>query len=67
MRGIDYLRLDKNRDKAYAFDVALDTDISQQEVYECTTKDVVPGVVKGVQRTGARGPYSQLFTPLMTR
>jgi len=48
MGGLDYLRLDKHRDKAYAFDCALDTDISQQQVYECTTKDAIRGVVKGV-------------------
>ena len=29
MGGIDYLRLDKNRDKAYAFDLAFDESISQ--------------------------------------
>ena len=34
MGGIDYLRLDKNRDKAYAFDLAFDESISQQDVYE---------------------------------
>ena len=47
MGGIDYLRLDKNRDKAYAFDAALDDTITQQEVFEITTKNSIPGVVKG--------------------
>ena len=47
MGGIDYLRLDKTKDKAYAFDHAFDKDVDQPTVFECTAKRVVPDVLRG--------------------
>lgn len=55
MGGLDYLRLDKHRDKAYAFDHAFDDTVSQTEVYEQTTKSAISGVIQGAHARAARG------------
>ena len=47
MGGIDYLRLDKTKDKAYAFDHAFETAITQQAVFEGTAQRVIPDVLRG--------------------
>ena len=38
MGGIDYLRLDKTKDKSYAFDHAFDHTVSQKAVFEGTAQ-----------------------------
>tara|TARA_B100000795_G_C22607123_1_gene363598 strand:+ start:263 stop:745 length:483 start_codon:yes stop_codon:yes gene_type:complete len=47
MGGVDYLRLDKTKDKSYAFDHALDESMSQEDVFQCTTQSLVPGCLLG--------------------
>ena len=47
MDGLDYLRLDKNKDKSYAFDHALDETMFQEDVFRFTTQSLVPGVLLG--------------------
>ena len=47
MGGLDYLRLDKNKDKAYQFDYAFGPEQSTEEVYDCTVKRVVSAVLDG--------------------
>ncbi|EOD17875.1 hypothetical protein EMIHUDRAFT_65880, partial [Emiliania huxleyi CCMP1516] len=73
MGGIDYLRLDKNRDKAYAFDLAFDESISQQDVYEkasATLRHVIDGVLRGTNAccfaygaTGSGKTYTMTGVP----
>ena len=47
MGGVDYLRLDKTKDKSYAFDHALDESMSQEDVFRCTTQGLLPGLLLG--------------------
>jgi len=47
MGGVDYLRLDKSKDKSYAFDHALDESVSQEDVFRCTTQGLIPGCLLG--------------------
>eukprot|EP00965_Chrysotila_dentata_P242624 6204967-Pleurochrysis_carterae.AAC.2 len=47
MGGIDYLRLDKNKDKAYQFDAAFGPECSSGDVYEQTVRRVVDAVLSG--------------------
>ena len=47
MGGIDYLRLDKNKDKAYQFDHAFGPEQTTEDVYNCTVKRVVSAVLDG--------------------
>ena len=51
MGGIDYLRLDKTKDKSYRFDHALDEKASQEHVYRCTTEPLVQGCLLGYNST----------------
>ena len=47
MGGIDYLRLDKTKDKAYAFDHAFDAAVEQRAIFEGTALRIVPDVLRG--------------------
>ena len=47
MGGLDYLRMDKNKDRSYAFDHAMDTGITQQEAFVQTTSGLLPEVMRG--------------------
>ena len=47
MGGIDYLRLDKNKDKAYTFDCAWGPDADSEAVYDATVKRTVRAVIEG--------------------
>ena len=47
MGGIDYLRLDKSKDKAYQFDCAFGTECTTEAVYEATMKRVIRAVMDG--------------------
>jgi kinesin family protein 18/19 len=47
MGGIDYLRLDRTKDKSYAFDHAFDASVGQAEVFAGTAARVVPDVLRG--------------------
>ena len=47
MGGIDYLRLDKTKDKSYAIDHALNESVSQEDVFRCTTQPLIPGALLG--------------------
>lgn len=47
----DFLRLNRNREKRYAFDYAFDEDTDQDEVYRCTTKFLISGVFRGFNAT----------------
>ena len=47
MGGIDYLRLDKSKDKAYQFDCAFGPECTSEEVYEATTRRVIRAVIDG--------------------
>lgn len=47
MGGLDYLRMDKHKDRSYAFDHAFDPRISQSEAFESTTNDLLPDVMNG--------------------
>ncbi len=47
MGGHDYLRLDKNRDRAYQFDHAFGPDASSTQVYAAMVERIVDAVVAG--------------------
>ena len=47
MDGRDYLRLDKTKDRAYAFDRAFGPDDSSEVVYDATVKRTVRAVLDG--------------------
>ena len=47
MGGIDYLRLDRTKDKSYAFDHAFDVQTGQQEVFDGTAARVIDDVSRG--------------------
>ena len=70
MGGIDYLRLDKSKDKSYAFDTALDVNTPQEKVYAATTEQVVPSVISGSNAccfaygaTGSGKTYTMVGSP----
>ena len=44
----DFLRLNKSREKRWAFDLAFDETADQRTVYEQTTKGIIDGVCQGV-------------------
>lgn len=65
----DYLRLKRVRGRHFTFDVAFPDTTSQQEVYNCTTADLVEGVLQGRNgsvfcygATGAGKTYTMLGT-----
>ena len=43
----DYLRLDKTKDRSYAFDHAIAPEIGQSETFDMTTATLVPDVLNG--------------------
>ena len=47
MGGLDYLRADKTKDRTYAFDTALDPQVSQEDAYMSTLRDLLPDVLQG--------------------
>lgn len=47
MGGLDYLRMDKTKDRSYAFDHAMDTGSTQQEAFDQTTSHLLPDVMNG--------------------
>lgn len=47
MGGIDYLRIDKTKDKSYAFDHAFDAAAPQERVFESTTNHLIADVMRG--------------------
>ena len=47
MGGLDYLRIDKHRDKHYAFDHALGPDATQDETFETAVGDLLGEVLGG--------------------
>ena len=51
MGGIDYLRLDKTKDKAYAFDRAFDESVVQEVVFRHTTAPIIRSVLAGCNAT----------------
>lgn len=70
MGGIDYLRLDKTKDKSYAFDHAFDDQVPQQKVFESTTGRVITDVLAGGNAccfaygaTGSGKTYTMMGTP----
>ena len=65
MNGRDYLRLDKNKDKAYQFDCAFGPEQTTEEVYNATVKRVIAAVMDGFHGSCfVRPPSSDLtFAP----
>ena len=61
MGGIDYLRLDKNKDKAYQLHRAFGPDSTSAEVYEHTVRRVVRAVLDGFHGSifACRAPGAQ--------
>lgn len=66
----DYLRLNKSKERRYAFDVAFDESTGQKEVFEHTTKVLIPGLINGFNATvfaygatGAGKTYTMLGNP----
>ena len=51
MGGIDYLRLDKTKDKSYAFDHAFDESVPQEKVFRSTSLDLIGDVIRGCNAT----------------
>jgi hypothetical protein len=51
MGGIDYLRLDKTKDKSYAFDHVYDHKNSQEDVFDGTAKQLIPEIMRGANAT----------------
>ena len=49
----DYLRLNKSKEKRYAFDYVFDENCGQTEVFNHTTKFLIDGVLNGAPFGGA--------------
>lgn len=47
----DYLRINKSKERRYAFDEAFGEDTAQQQVYEKTTRVLIGGVLDGFNAT----------------
>ena len=47
----DFLRLNKSKERKYAFDIAFDENADQKEVYTKSTTGVVDGVLDGINAT----------------
>ncbi|RNA27631.1 Kinesin KIF19, partial [Brachionus plicatilis] len=65
----DILRANRSREKQFVFDMAFDAKSTQQEVFEKTTKNLLPGVINGYNATvfaygatGAGKTYTMLGT-----
>lgn len=43
----DVLRLNRSREKRYAFDYAFDNTATQEQIYSCTAKTVIDSVLTG--------------------
>lgn len=43
----DFLRQGRYSDKRFAFDAAFDTDASQEDIYERSTKNLIPSILDG--------------------
>jgi hypothetical protein len=70
MGGLDYLRLDKTKDKSYAFDHAFDETAAQENIFDATTANLIPDVMRGSNATcfayGATGSgktHTMMGTP----
>lgn len=66
----DYLRVNRTREKQYAFDTVFDTDAKTSQVFETTCKPLVSSVMEGVNATvfaygptGAGKTYTMTGTP----
>ena len=66
----DFLRLNKSKERKYAFDIAFDENADQCEVYSKATTGVVDGVLDGINATvfvygatAAGKTYTMLGTP----
>jgi hypothetical protein len=66
----DFLRLNKSKERKYAFDIAFDENADQREVYKKSTMGVVDGVLGGINATvfvygatAAGKTYTMLGTP----
>ena len=46
MGGLDYLRMDKSKDRSYAFDHAMEPGITQKQAFEQTTSEMLPDVMQ---------------------
>lgn len=63
----DYLRVNRTREKQYAFDTVFDTTSTNQDVFEVTTRNLVTNVLAGVNATVfAYGPTGAGKTYTMT-
>ncbi|KAL8175398.1 UNVERIFIED_CONTAM: hypothetical protein K2H54_023252, partial [Gekko kuhli] len=47
----DILRANRSREKTFIFDMVFDHAASQEEVYMCTTKNLIEGVISGYNAT----------------
>ncbi|XP_054849652.1 kinesin-like protein KIF19 [Eublepharis macularius] len=47
----DILRANRSREKTFIFDMVFDHRASQEEVYACTTKNLIEGVISGYNAT----------------
>jgi len=70
MGGLDYLRLDKTKDKAYQFDHAFGAESTSKDVYERCVRRVVKAVVEGFHgscfaygATGSGKTYTMMGAP----
>jgi kinesin family protein 18/19 len=65
----DYLRVNRTREKAYSFDFVADSDVGQQQLYDCTAFRLVDTVINGLNASsmayGATGA-GKTFTMLGT-
>lgn len=66
----DYLRVDKTREKRYAFDQAFGPEVGTQEIFTATTKPLITAVMQAYNATvfaygatGAGKTYSMIGTP----
>lgn len=66
----DYLRLDKSKEKRYAFDQAFGTEVATQEIFQTTTKPLISAVMQAYNATvfaygatGAGKTHSMIGTP----
>ena len=57
----DILRANRSREKQFVFDITFDGNCTQQDVFQATTRDLIPNVTNGYNATvfayGPTGMY----------
>ncbi len=51
MEGGELLRMNRTKEKKFAFDYCFDKSVSSQEIFEKTTKELTPTIIEGYNAT----------------